>query len=91
MFSTCICIQMYVYIASYGLIYLYIHYFDAQEVHKTSLQSIHNQEACVCYTKQNIYGAAPPNFHAEGCSANPSTLIFGNTNEYSFIRVTKQV
>ena len=33
--------------AEYGHIYSYMHHFGAQEVHKTSLQRMHTQEAGV--------------------------------------------
>ena len=49
--KTCIYIQIYVYIAAYSHIYLYMHHSGAQKVHETSLQRIHTQEAGVYYTK----------------------------------------
>ena len=61
--------------AAYGHICThFMHHFGAQEVHETYSQCIHTQEASVHATPSlHSYGAAPPNFYAEGYSTNPGT------------------
>ena len=65
----------YMYIWLHMAIYTYIcSYLGTQEVYKTSLHSAFIPRKLVCTTPSwYSYGAAPPNFHAEGCSASSAT------------------
>ena len=65
------------YIWLHMAIYTHICTILAQEVHKTSSQRIHTQEASVRYTKLDTATVqCHPTSMSEGCSANPATLTY---------------
>ena len=87
MFSSVICISISVYMAAYSHIYPYMHHFGAQEARKDQF-IVHSQPGSWCVL--HWYGAALPNFPAEGCSTNRATRTLGQQTETSSIQVTRQ-
>ena len=50
-YSSCMCIQMHVYMAAYGHKYVYMQHLGARKMRETSSQHIYTQETGVHYTK----------------------------------------